>query len=116
MDIIFRKSFKSCPRKGASAKQKARLEAGEMFQVMPPQGGIIVGLTMKAIKVSSHAPARGHLLKVVGVLLILVFSFQVMPPQGGICIVDELPTSGEYVSSHAPARGHRYWSCFSSWW
>ena len=41
---------------------KGRLEGIQQFQVMPPQGGILIqGITLAGVMfVSSHAPARGH--------------------------------------------------------
>ena len=55
------------------------------FQVMPPQGGILV----------------------VGENAGLECKFQVMPPQGGIVVEGRLQSRNWQVSSHAPARGHR---------
>ena len=34
-------SFKSCPRKGASREQEEKAYRVYVFQVMPPQGGIL---------------------------------------------------------------------------
>ena len=54
-------SFKSCPRKGASSSR---------------------GRSVAYHSVSSHAPARGHLIQLPPKYHKL--EFQVMPPQGGI--------------------------------
>ena len=76
-------SFKSCPREGASLVGDYSDKNGEFqvmpprggiqhhsaqihcllkFQVMPPRGGIrLDNDVLQFVRVSSHAPARGHL-------------------------------------------------------
>ena len=77
-------SFKSCPRKGASFPRWPVRVTRKQFQVMPPQGGIGVGVPcVQMLRVSSHAPARGHLTQAQK-LSSIQMQFQVMPPQGGI--------------------------------
>ena len=87
-------SFKSCPRKGASSSR---------------------GRSVAYHSVSSHAPARGHLIQLPPKYHKL--EFQVMPPQGGICSGGFPEWHIQDVSSHAPARGHQkrsYTLCYSS--
>ena len=75
-----------------------------MFQVMPPQGGISISSPRRTNRrnVSSHAPARGHphILR----LLLLRSKFQVMPPQGGIHEDAQHPKSQKSFKS-CPRKG-----------
>ena len=143
-------SFKSCPREGASESRvmianRYKFQvmpprggiyrmglfsiSSILFQVMPPRGGIGRLLLQQAVvtHVSSHAPARGHLVRLRAVRLLqqsfkscpregasTPFSsaskrsaFQVMPPRGGIYLGIVILPPSDHVSSHAPARGHQ---------
>ena len=121
-------SFKSCPRKGASATHWHQSAAFHLFQVMPPQGGIVMELIVLAIVSRFQVmPPQGGIKRYLPSCT-TVFMFQVMPPQGGIssarakmwlsCTFQVMPPQGgiqkvfrvlckSHVSSHAPARGHR---------
>ena len=67
---------------------------------MPPQGGIVMlEQVLMNIRVSSHAPARGH--HDLGIKATSSNMFQVMPPQGGI--------RNAYL--FRLWRGHRFKSC-----
>ena len=77
----------------------------DVFQVMPPQGGIAGNgkCELTYIAVSSHAPARGHP-QTAGFRAIR-FQFQVMPPQGGIMLLchSYLPVDPSFKS--CPRKG-----------
>ena len=74
-----------------------RLYSGEMFQVMPPRGGISNGYHRYGVRYLFQVmPPRGGILPVVN-LLSFCSRFQVMPPRGGILlglVVFYIPKTG----------------------
>ena len=84
-DPPYGKSFKSCPREGASKSRTPELDW---------------------ICVSSHAPVRGHPVLLILAKLSLTASFKSCPREGASIYNLIKDNTCHSVSSHAPVRGH----------
>ena len=81
---IEKTSFKSCPREGASPPRSDLRRKLGVSSHAPARGHLVeADFTKLREKVSSHAPARGHPWKLTRTKRHL-YEFQVMPPRGGI--------------------------------
>ncbi len=99
--------FKSCPREGASAYRRPDQIVVIRFKSCPREGASSDHLTWKrpSIRVSSHAPVRGHLSFLI-CLNCNSSSFKSCPREGASQQRSKY-TRDCTVSSHAPVRGHQ---------
>ena len=85
---------------------------------MPPQGGIgIPKIVQSFIQLFQVMPPQGGIFSFFGDKIISVTSFKSCPRKGASSSIDG-NVSSIYVSSHAPARGHQrslYRNCVFYW-